>query len=177
MNILADWAKNLDKPPIFENPLGQRPKKRTIPGKPGRVVTLLLYEGALLPLSDLMRVHPPGKGRRRQCEWERKLRQGKKVWYSPWVHSNITKFCVCYSVVWILNIDCCRNVVSVVSPSVIISSVMIQQSTVVQMPLWETGICASLFIFLAARVCYAVFEASHGWQFFLVTFLFWLNLT
>ena len=39
-NVFADWSKNLDKPPIFENQRGQRPKKRTCPGKPGHIVTL-----------------------------------------------------------------------------------------------------------------------------------------
>ena len=43
-NVLADWAKNPDKPPIFENPPG-RPdkgqKKMACPGKPGRVVALM----------------------------------------------------------------------------------------------------------------------------------------
>ena len=44
-SVLADWAKNPDKPPIFENP-PRRPdtgqKKRTCPGKPGRMVTRFL---------------------------------------------------------------------------------------------------------------------------------------
>ena len=50
-NVLADWAKNPDKPPIFENPPGQRPKKRTCPGKPGRMVTLFVrdYPGEPVP--------------------------------------------------------------------------------------------------------------------------------
>ena len=42
-NILADWAKNPDKPLIFKNPPGQRCKKRTCPGKPGRMVTLISW--------------------------------------------------------------------------------------------------------------------------------------
>jgi len=47
-NIVADWAKNPDKPPIFENPAGRPdrgPKKKTCPGKPGRMVTLCIYYG------------------------------------------------------------------------------------------------------------------------------------
>ena len=53
-NVLADWAKNPDKAPIFENPPGQRPKKRTCPGKPGRMVTLynILVITELLQISD-----------------------------------------------------------------------------------------------------------------------------
>jgi len=45
VSLHADWAKNPDKPPIFENP-PRRPdtgqKKRTCPGKPGRMVTRFL---------------------------------------------------------------------------------------------------------------------------------------
>jgi len=40
----VDWAKNPDKPRIFENPPGQRPKKRMCPGKPGRMITLAVTQ-------------------------------------------------------------------------------------------------------------------------------------
>lgn len=32
------------------------------------------------------------------------------------------------------------------------------------MPIWETSLCASLWIFLVVRACYAVFEASRDYQ-------------
>jgi len=49
---------------------------------------------------------------------------------------------------------------------------MKQQSTPVQIPIWETGLCASLWIISAARACYAVFEASNGQQFLLLYAIF-----
>jgi len=42
-------------------------------------------------------------------------------------------------------------------------SVMKDQPNLVQMPIWENICCSSLWIFLAIRACYAVYEASYGW--------------
>jgi len=45
-NISADWAKNPDKPPIFENPPRRQdegPKRGRVPEKPGRIVTLVFH--------------------------------------------------------------------------------------------------------------------------------------
>jgi len=42
---------------------------------------------------------------------------------------------------------------------------MKQQTALVQMPMWETLLCGSVWIYMAARAWYAVFEASRGEQF------------